>query len=608
MDAGGLPRRDEVPVADTWDIDSVFADTAAWEAAVEAMEPRLARVGGFRDRLAESGAVLLEWLRLTEELWVDVGRILTYATMAFDTDTTEPGHAARHQRAQALWSRAAAATAFEAPEIVAAGRQRVDALMAEEPDLVAYAHHFDRLLRRVGHVRSAEVEEVMALAGDALWSFYTVRSSLVDGDMQHGTVKGAGEDSSLVAEGTINALMVNPDRVLRRAAWERYADGFLAQRHTLAALLSGHVKGSVFGARARHYASVREAALDPENLPGVTFEHVVSAYREHVGIWHRYWRLRRRVLGLARLAPYDVWAPLTSQEPEVTYDQACAWILDGIAPLGAAYTEPLARGLAAERWVDVFPNQGKRGGAYSGGTYDTRPFVLLNWTGGLWDMSVLAHELGHSMHSYRARLQQPPHFAEYSIFAAEVASNFNQAMVRAHLLSSSSEPYFQIAVLSEALANFHRYLFVMPILAQIEDTLFGWVEAGAGLTADGLSALTVDMFRAGFGPEVELDEPRLGMTWATFPHLFMNYYVFQYATGIAAASVLAEDVLGGREGAVEGYLAFLSAGGSRYPIDALRLAGVDMTRREPLDRAYATLARYVDHLERLLIEVGLVER
>lgn len=602
-----LPPRGEVAAETTWDVESVFADAASWETAAGVLEARLAEASEFPGRLVESGATLLAWLELSSALWVEVGLLLTYATMNFDTDTAHPTHAARFQRAQSLLSRVAAATAFESPEILAAGQGRLAELMTEEPALGAYAHYFDRQLRRAQHIRTAQIEETLALAGDALWSFFTVRSSLVDGDMQLGAVETAEGGLAVVAEGTLAALMVSPDRTLRRAAWERYADGFLAQRNTLAAILGGHVKGAVFQARSRRYPTVRDAALDVENLPHEVFQHVIAAYQDHLPVWHKYWQLRRRALGLTSLAPFDVWAPLTAREPEVTYDLGVAWILEGMAPLGPAYTEPLQRGLAKERWVDIYPNQGKRGGAYSGGTFGTRPFVLLNWSGGLGDMSTLAHELGHSMHSYLARLHQPAHYAEYSIFAAEVASNFNQALVRAHLLASQPDPHFQIALLGEALSNFHRYLFVMPILAQVEDTLYGWVQDGAGLSADSLSALTVGLFQAGFGPDFEIDEPRLGMTWAMFPHLFMNFYVFQYATGLAAANVLAEEVLAGRPGAVEGYLAFLSAGGSRYPLDALRPAGVDMTQREPLDRAYDALARLVDQLERRLADVGRLD-
>jgi oligoendopeptidase F len=444
----------------------------------------------------------------------------------------------------------------------------------------------------------------MALAGDPLWSFSAARSALVDADMRHGDVTLPGGGLTELAEGTIGDLLGHPDRAVRQAAWERYADSFLAHRHTLAALLGGHVKGSVFRARVHRYPSTMAMALDADNVPAEVFGHVVAAFREHVGIWHRYWAVRRRALGLEQLAPYDVWAPLTDRSPQLSYDEACQLILAGLAPLGAEYVGVLRRGLTGERWVDVLPNLGKRGGAYSGGSYGTHPFVLLNWTGGLSDMSILAHELGHSMHSYLAHAHQRPSYGEYSIFAAEVASNFNQALVRAHLLDHYADVHFQVAVLGEALTNLHRYLFIMPILAQWEDAIYGRAEAGKGLAADVMGAEMVDLFRFGYGPGVDLDTDRVGITWAQFPHMYMNYYVFQYATGIAAANVLAADVYAGVPGAAERYLGFLRAGGSQYPLDALRQAGVDMTSRAPLDRVFAVLAGFVDRLDGLLARVG----
>jgi oligoendopeptidase F len=599
-----VPTRAEMPREMTWDVASVFPDDLAWDAAAADLEQRLAELAAYRGRLAESGATLLAWVNLTESLMVDLGRLVTYALMLFDTDTANPAHGARWGQAQGLLARASAAGAFEVPELAAAGRARIDALMAETPALGRYAHRFDALLRRADHTRSSEVEEVLALAGEPLWSFLTTRGALVDADLRFGTIAVPGGDEAEVAEGTIGGLLEHGDRSVRRAAWERHADGFLAHKNTLAALLAGHIKATVFRARVRHYGTSRAMVLDNDHIPGAVFEHVVAAFRDHVGTWHRYWDLRRRALAVEALAPYDVWAPLSDQVPQVGYAEACRWILDGMGPLGPEYLVPLERGLNAQRWVDVLPNRGKRGGAYSGGSYGTHPFVLLNWTGGVNDLSILAHELGHSMHSYLSWHHQPPSYGEYSVFAAEVASNFNQALVRAHLLEVQPDPHFQVAVLSEALTNFHRYFFTMPVLAQWEDAMYRRAEAGEGLTAEAMSAAVADLFGFGYGPGVDLDMERVGIAWAQFPHMYMNYYVFQYATGIAAATVLAEDVRAGVPGAAQRYLGFLKAGGSQYPLDALRQAGVDMADRAPLDRAFAVLARYVDRLDGLLADLG----
>jgi oligoendopeptidase F len=327
---------------------------------------------------------------------------------------------------------------------------------------------------------------------------------------------------------------------------------------------------------------------------------MLDTSRRKLPVWHRYWSVRRRALGLDKLHPYDVWAPLTSGEPKFSYKEGVDIICEGMQPLGDEYVEPMRRGLLEERWVDVYPNQGKRSGAYSSGFYGTNPFILMSYNNNLTDVSTLAHELGHSMHSYFSRKNQPIIYSGYSMFVAETASNFNQAMVRAHLLGTTDDPQFQISIIEEAMSNFHRYFFVMPILARFEREIHERVERGEALTADSLISLMAGLFREGYGPEVEVDEARVGITWAQFPiHMYLNFYVYQYATGISAANALADKVLKEGPEAAEKYKQFLKAGSSLYPLDALKLAGVDMTSPAPVELAFDVLEGFVDRLERL---------
>ncbi|HEX8218087.1 MAG TPA: M3 family metallopeptidase, partial [Chloroflexia bacterium] len=284
------------------------------------------------------------------------------------------------------------------------------------------------------------------------------------------------------------------------------------------------------------------------------------------------------------------------------FEEAVDMICEGMGPLGGDYCDPMRKGLLEQRWVDVYPNVGKRSGAYSGGSYGTNPFILMSYVNDLESMSTLAHELGHSMHSYLTRANQPMVYARYGMFVAETASNFNQAMVRAHLLKKNDDPQFQISVIEEAMYNFHRYFFIMPILARFELEIHTRVENGQALTADGLIELMADMFAEGYGPEVEVDRPRVGITWAQFPiHMYLNFYVYQYATGISAANALAANVLEKGESAAEDYKRFLKAGSSTYPLDALKMAGVDMSTPEPVERAFDILEGFVDRLERLAL-------
>src|SRR5262249_38413137 len=448
------------------------------------------------------------------------------------------------------------------------------------------------------HVRSAEVEELLGQARDPFSGASGIHGILTDADLRFAPAHTATGDSIELAQGNVVALLTSPDREVRRTAWEGYADAHLAMQNTMAACLATGVKQDVFIARARRYPSSLEASLSANTIPVEVFHNLIATYRRNLPTWHRYWDLRRRALGLDKLYAYDVKAPLTDKMPDVPFAQSIDWICAGMQPLGDEYVTVMRRGLTEQRWVDVYPNRGKRMGAYSHGVQGTHPYILMSYNDDIFSMSTLAHELGHSMHSYLTWQTQPLVYGDYSLFVAEVASNFNQAMVRAHLLDTYSDRDFQIAVIEEAMSNFHRYFFVMPTLARFELEIHERVERGEALTADSMTALMADLFQEGYGDEVQVDRARIGSTWCQFStHLYSNFYVFQYATGIAAANALAADILGGKAGAAESYLAFLKPGGSLYPLDRPQLAGGDMTTPAPVDRAFGVLANYVDRLE-----------
>jgi oligoendopeptidase F len=594
-----LSRRADVPAEHTWDLASIYPSSAAWEADVRALEAEQPAIVAFRGRLAESPATLLAWFQLGERVQSLAGRIYNYAQMSFDVDTGNQAAAALRDRAIGVITRVSAAAAFAEPELLAAGEARVAELLAAEPALAVYAHYLDNLRRRAPHVRSGEVEQLLALAGEPLGAAASAYIMLADGDLPFAPAADSAGTRHQVARGSVHELMQSPDRALRRSAWASYQDGFLAFKNTFGAIYGGSVKGDVFNARARGYSGALEASLHAANIPRAVYDNVVDACNRHLPTWHRYWEIRRRALGLEKLEACDIWAPLGPPLP-VDYAQAVELICSGIAPLGEEYVAVSRAGLTGERWVDIYPNQGKTSGAYSGGSYGTKPFILMNYDDSLPSASTLAHELGHSMHSWHANRAQPQIYAGYSLFVAEVASNFNQALVRGHLLGLGRGPAFELAVIEEAMANFHRYLFLMPILSQFEQRVHAWAEAGEPVTADAMNALLFELFARGYGPAVAVDPARDGVVWAQFPHLYENFYVYQYASGIAAANALADGVLRGEAGARDRYLQFLSAGGSVYPLDALRIAGIDMASPEPMDRAFGILAGYVDRLEQIL--------
>jgi len=600
--SGGLPDRTEVDKRFTWDAESVFPDEAAWEAAVETILARLPDLAEFKGHLGQGPEMLADWFDAAESAQRLMGKVTVYASMSYAVDSADQQAAARSDRARTTYTQLGAAMSFAIPEMISIGFPKLREWVASSARLEHLGHHFDRLEKMQAHVRSPEVEEVLTQASDPLTTAISVHGVLANTDLKFVSASGAHGDEE-VAQGTIAALLTSPDRDLRRSAFENYADAHLAMQHAMAANLAAGVKRDVFYARARGYSSSLEAALEPNHIPATVFHNVIRAFRDNLDTWHRYWRVRRKALGVPALKPFDTRAQLGSSM-KVPYEQAVDWISEGVKPLGEEYVRTLREGALAERWVDIYPNKGKRMGAFSSGVPGTFPFIFMSYNDDIYSMSTLAHELGHSMHSHFTRTTQPYVYSGYGLFQAEVASNMHQALTRRHLFATNKDPEFQIAVIEEAMANFYRYFFIMPSLARLELEIHERVEGGGALTADYLNETMADLMCEVFGSEVEVsdkDRDRIGSTWAQFhTHLYSNFYVYQYATGIAGANHLAERVAAGDHGAVESYLAFLKSGGSMYPLEGLKLAGVDMESPEPVASAFSVLAEMVGRLEVLV--------
>jgi oligoendopeptidase F len=596
-----LPRRGEVAVADTWDASAVFADEAAWEAEIAAIGAELPELETFKGELGSSPANLVEWFTRSEGVTNRTYKAYVYASLFNEADTADQEAKGRVDRCLGLFARVAATLSFAEPELLSIGFPTLRGWVQREPRLAIYAHYFDRLERRQAHVRSAEVEEVLGLALDPLGSASATHGILADADLTFTPAVDSAGAEHQVAQGTIDRLLQSPDRALRRSAWENYADAHLALKNTMANCLATGVKQNVFLAQARRYPSALEASVSASDIPSAVFHNLIATFKEHLPVWHRYWEVRRRALGQDDIAPYDIWAPLTSSAPKVPFDQSLDWIVAGMAPLGKEYVEPMVRGVTEQRWVDRYPNVGKRAGAFSSGCQGTHPYILMNGVDDLESMSTLAHELGHSMHSYFSWQTQPPVYSDYTIFVAEVASNFNQALVRAHLFEQKLGRDFDLALINEAMSNFHRYFFLMPTLARFELELHERIERGEALPAATMMEILAGYFREAYGPGVTIDEERVGITWAQFStHLYGNFYVYQYATGLSGAHALADRILKGEPGAVEDYLRFLKAGSSGYPLDVLARAGVDLTTPAPVQQTFGVLKGLVDRLEALV--------
>lgn len=601
-----VPPRAALAPEQTWNAASVFPDLAALEAEMAALLAELPALSRYQGQLGADPKQLADVLDAWFALRGRADRVVAYCAVDYFTDTTNTAAGQRWGRAQGLQSQLLAASAFIEPELLALDAAGLRAWLASAPRLADYAHYFDNLWRKQPHTRSAEVETLLGLLAEPFAGAATTNSLTTDADLTFPPARSAAGQAVEVSQNTIHALLTDPDREIRRTAWESYSDAHSAHQNGLANLLITAFKQDVFMMRARRQPSSLALALFENHIPEQVFHNLLDTFRRHLPTWHRYWRLRRRALGVAALQPYDIWAPLTAAPPRITFPQAVDHICAGLAPLGEDYVRVMRQGCLQDRWVDYQPNQGKFSGAFSWGAQGTHPFIVMAYTDDIFGLSTLAHELGHSMHSYLSWRTQPKVSAGYSLFAAEVASNFHQAMTRAHLLGAQRERNFQIAILEEALANFHRYFFIMPTLARFEWEAHQRLERGQGLNAPILNEVMADLFAEGYGGEVAVDRARVGVTWAQFGHLYSDYpsgqyyYAYQYATGISAAAALSQRILAGVPRAAEDYLGFLQAGGSLYPLEALQRAGVDLRTPAPVEAAFAGLAALVDQLEALL--------
>ncbi|HLF75011.1 MAG TPA: oligoendopeptidase F [Anaerolineales bacterium] len=597
-----VPPRNKLDRRFTWNAESVFPSQQAWEDEVRQIIEDIPTVKSYQGRLAEGPSVLLDALTAQASLLARAQIAFMYARFSYEVDTTDEHVEGMLSQAQGMYGQVVSAVSFLQPEILQIGKATLDAWLGQEQKLAMYRHSFDDLFRKEVHVRSAEVEEILGLASDPLRGLYNSTSMLTNADFKFKSVKDSRGKVYDVAQGNYDTqLMHLVDRKARKAAYRRYMDEYVDHRNTLATNLGHSIKANVFYMRTRRYESTLAASLFDLNIPTDVFHNLIETFRKHLPVWHRYFEIRRRALGLKKLAYYDMWAPISKRKIKVPFERAVELICESLAPMGRDYVDALRKGCLEDRWVDVYPNQGKGHGAFSSGTQGTYPFVMMSYTDEVTSMSTLAHELGHSLHSYLTWKHQPFIYTDYSLFVAEVASNFHQAMLRGHLLKTVTDRNFQVALIEEAVGgNFFRYFFQMPTLARFELETHQRAERGDPLSADSMIELMADLFAEGFGPGFDMDRERVGMMWATFPHLFADYYVYSYATGIAGAHALAGRILRGEPGAVEDYLRFLESGSSDYSLNVLRKAGVDLTTPRPVEETFAVMEEYIDRLEKLL--------
>jgi oligoendopeptidase F len=598
-----LPDRRDVPVHETWALEHVFASAADAERALVDLDVRVAALVARAGRLAAGSDELLA--ALTDLEWIDgaADRARMYHTLPVTTEGSDPAARAADGRFQALAAGWATALAFVQPELLAVAPERLAALLADEPRLLRFAAYLERLEERRPHVRSGEVEDVLAGANGVFDAYERARDALAEGDLRFEPVEGASGPREL-APSSYRALAADPEREVRRHAFERWTDGYLGVADTLAETYLARVRRSAFEARVRGHASGEAASLAKHRVSVAVLDATLAAFERRLPVWHRYWSVRRRLLGVERHAPWDVYAPAPIPRLRVPYEQAAAWIVASAAPLGDAYTGLLRRGLGEERWVDRRPNRGKRQGAFCDAAPGVHPFVFVSYVDDLASASTLAHEMGHALHAawWFQHVSSLDGFAALSMTVAETASNAQQALLRGHLLRgpAADDPDVELALLDEAFGNLHRYLFVMPTLVRFERAVHAAVGRKEALSSAELTAMAAALFREAYGPEVDVDD-RVGIAWAEFPHLFEPFYTFQYTVGLAVAlAQVARIEAGAAAGdgtAAEAFLGFLAVGGAVPPVELFARLGFDVTTPAPVEAAFDVVEGLVDRLE-----------
>jgi oligoendopeptidase F len=594
-----LQSREQVPVESTWKLEDIFATDQDWDQEFDEIKQQIPKFKQFQGKLAESAQTLVDLLQLQDEVSQRIGKLFTYSHMRYDQDTTNSFYQAKNAKAENLITQVSSAMSFIVPEILTIEEDHLNQFIEENDDLKLYKHTLNEINRQRPHILSEKEEELLAEASEVTDNASQTFGMLNNADLTFPAVKDEnGEEIDLTHGRYINFLESSDQRV-RRDAFKAMYDTFGSFKNTFASTLSGTIKKDNFYAKVRKYDSARQSALDNNKIPEQVYDNLVEAVNERLPLLQRYVALRKRVLNLDELHMYDLYTPLIKDvNMKYSYNEAQEHILKGLEPLGEEYVSVVKEGFK-ERWVDVEENKGKRSGAYSSGAYGTNPYILMNWQDNLNNLFTLAHELGHSLHSYYTRKHQPFRYGNYSIFVAEVASTCNEALLNEYMINNTTDQKEKLYLINHFLEGFRGTVFRQTMFAEFEHNIHILAQNGEALTADKLTEVYYDLNKKYFGDDLVVDE-EIGLEWARIPHFYYNYYVYQYATGYAAAQSLASQILKEKEPAVDRYKAFLKAGSSDYPIEVLKHAGVDMTGKAPILSALDVFEEKLDEMEKLL--------
>ncbi|WP_044893499.1 oligoendopeptidase F [Bacillus alveayuensis] len=596
-----LPKREEINKEYTWRLEDIFATDEEWEKEFQEVKQAIPKIAEYKGKLGESAEILFEALKYQDQVMERLERLYTYAHMRYDQDTTNSFYQGLNDRASMLYSEASSVSSYMVPEILAIDEEKIQTFLRENVQLKLYEHALNEINRKRPHVLSAEQEAILAQAAEALASSSNTYAKLNNADLEFPVIQDEKGEDVEVTHGRYISFMESSNRRVRKDAFHAVYSTYDKFKNTFASTLNGVVKKDNFYAKVRRYETARQAALSANNIPEEVYDNLIKTIHQYLPLLHRYVSLRKKALNVDELHMYDLYTPLVKDvEMKVTYEEAKDILLKGLAPLGEEYISILKEGFA-NRWVDVYENKGKRSGAYSSGAYGTNPYILMNWQDNVNNLFTLAHEFGHSVHSYYTRKHQPYPYGNYSIFVAEVASTCNENILNDYLLKTIDDEKKRLFLLNHYLEGFRGTVFRQTMFAEFEHDIHIRAQNGEPLTPDLLTNIYYELNKKYFGDEIVVDQ-EIGLEWARIPHFYYNFYVYQYATGFSAATALSEQIINEGESAVNRYIQFLKAGSSDYPIEVLKKAGVDMTTSKPIEQACKVFEEKLTEMEQLLLK------
>ena len=596
-------QRNEIEEKYTWDLSTIFPTDEAFEAELAKVSEEVKKAAGLAGHLLDSADSLLTTTEVQLDLIRRIEKLYSYAHMKNDQDTRVAKYQEYQAKGMTLYSDFGQSFAFYEPEFMAITEEQYQAFLAEQPALQQYQHYFDKLLKKKAHILTQREEELLAGAGEIFGAAGETFAILDNADIVFPMVHDEDGNEVQLSHGNYITLVESKNREVRKEAYEALYSVYEQYQHTYAKTLQTNVKVHNYNAKVRKFSSAREAALSADFIPESVYDSLVSAVNKHLPLLQRYIALRAKILGISDLKMYDMYTPLSETNYKFTYEEALAKSEEVLAILGEDYLSRVKTAFS-ERWIDVHENQGKRSGAYSGGSYDTNAFMLLNWQDTLDNLFTLVHETGHSMHSSYTRETQPYVYGDYSIFLAEIASTTNENILTEKLLEEVEDNATRFAILNHFLDGFRGTVFRQTQFAEFEHAIHKADQEGQVLTSEFLNELYADLNEKYYGLKKE-DNPQIQYEWARIPHFYYDYYVFQYSTGFSAASALAEKIVHGSQEDKDKYLDYLKAGNSDYPLNVIKKAGVDMEKEDYLNAAFSVFERRLDEFEALVEKLGL---